>query len=191
MKVAYLSGAYDLRRSDESGVFHRGGSSFKPLYLREDVQRVVDAASTGEEEELAGVDVLMTAEWGEKFDTLLPRTNRRRRRPRGQHPLPRGHHARLSVPARYHLAGTEGVHLQLPPYRNGLHATRFYGLGAGTAAGAKFVVALAVTPTIQLALAAARDGVGGRGRDAVPLHVQAASETLGANAGGGRTGREG
>ena len=34
------------------------------------------------------------------------------------------------VSARYHLAGTEGVHFQMAPYRNPLHATRFYGLGA-------------------------------------------------------------
>ena len=78
--------------------------------------------------------------------------------------------ARLVGARRYHLAGTEGVHLQLPPYRNALHATRFYGLGAvdgAGGAGRKFVVALAVTPTIRLALAAARDGVK-EGADATP-----------------------
>mgnify|MGYP001969550677 FL=1 len=171
LKVAYLSGAYDSRRFDESGVFHRGGSSFKPFYLREDVQRVVDAASTGEEEELAGVDVLMTAEWGDKFDTLLPEDQPAPLADRAVNTLsPAVTTLASSVPARYHLAGTEGVHLQLPPYRNALHATRFYGLGAvdgGGGAGRKFVVALAVTPTIQLALAAARDGVK-EGADATP-----------------------
>ena len=169
LKVAYLSGAYDSRRFDESGVFHRGGSSFKPFYLREDVQRVVDAASTGEEEELAGVDVLMTAEWGDKFDTLLPEDQLAPLADRAVNTLsPAVTTLRASVAARYHLAGTENVHIQLPPYTNELHATRFYGLGAvGNETKVKSVVALAVTPTIQLALAAARDGVN-ENADATP-----------------------
>ena len=49
LKVAYLSGAYD-RDSTRAGV--PPGRLVQAYYLREDVQRVVDAARTGEEEEL-------------------------------------------------------------------------------------------------------------------------------------------
>lgn len=169
LKVAYLSGAYDSRRYDESAVFHRGGNSFKPFYLREDVQRVVEASKTGEEEQLAGVDILMTAEWGEKFDTLLDESDPNPLEHRPVNTLsPAVTTLGASVAARYHLAGTENVHIQLPPYVNELHATRFYGLGAvGNETKVKSVVALAVTPTIQLALAAARDGVN-ENADATP-----------------------
>jgi hypothetical protein len=48
------------------------------------------------------------------------------------------------ISARYHIAGVEGVHFQMAPYRNPRHATRFYGLGAvGNAAKVKSTVALA------------------------------------------------
>jgi hypothetical protein len=37
------------------------------------VDALVEAATKGDEEtELVGVDFLLTAEWGERFDTLLP-----------------------------------------------------------------------------------------------------------------------
>ena len=57
------------------------------------------------------------------------------------------------------MAGTEGVHFQMAPYRSPLHAARFYGLGAvGNPGKVKSIVALAVTPTAALSLAAAASG---------------------------------
>ena len=47
----------------------------------------------------------------------------------------------------------------MSPYRNPIHATRFYGLGAvGNPGKVKSTVALAVTPTAALTLAAAETG---------------------------------
>ena len=45
----------------------------RPYGREEDVTALIEAATTGGDEQVeAGVDILMTAEWGEKFDTLLP-----------------------------------------------------------------------------------------------------------------------
>lgn len=74
LHVGYLSGAYDAAKFNESAVFHRrSAKTFQRHYLSEDVDALVDAATRGDEERsLVGVDFLMTAEWGERFDTLLP-----------------------------------------------------------------------------------------------------------------------
>ena len=168
LSVAYLSGAYkpDKYALDAAFAGRRNAKTLAPHYISSDVDEIVRAARGGEDGEeneefsLAGVDVLLTAEWGEKFDALLPDTM--------SHPLASATEDNLSpavtrlatkVAARYHVAGTEGAYFAPPPYRNALHATRFYGLGkVGNAAGAKSLVAVAVTPTAQLALDAARTG---------------------------------
>ena len=167
LTVAYLSGAYNPAKYNDSAVFHRRSSkTFQPHYLAEDIDAVVREATTGDEERsLTGVDVLMTSEWGERFDTLLPEEMSKGS---DTHPLAAATTDNLSpavsrlaseIAARYHLAGTEGVHFQMSPYRNPLHATRFYGLGTvGNPKKIKSTVALAVTPTAALALAAAEVG---------------------------------
>jgi hypothetical protein len=165
LTVAYLSGGYHPAKYTESAVFHRrSGKAFHPNYLAEDVDALIEEATKGDEEtSLVGVDILMTAEWGERFDTLLPEDQQG-----DAHPLAKATTDNLSpavqrlaseISARYHVAGTEGVHLQMNPYRNPIHATRFYGLGAvGNPGKVKSTVALAVTPTATLTLAAAESG---------------------------------
>lgn len=165
LTVAYLSGGYDATKYEQSAVFHRrGAKTFQPHYLAEDVAAIVEAVTKDDEEmSLVGVDVLMTAEWGEGFDgTMLPGD-----RPGvAKHPLatkdslsPAVRRLASEVPARYHIAGTEGVHFQMAPYRNPLHATRFYGLGkVGNVDKVKSTIALALTSTTALAAAAAETG---------------------------------
>ena len=72
VEVAFISGVYHPERFRESGVFHRRSArAFSPFYLQEDVDDVIAAAAEGEARALAGVDFLLTSEWGENFDALM------------------------------------------------------------------------------------------------------------------------
>ena len=171
LEVAFISGVFHPERFRESGVFHRRSArAFSPFYLQEDVDDVIAAAAEGEARALAGVDFLLTSEWGENFDALTTAdgesTVAAASRSAALSPAVASLASRVS--ARYHVAGTQNAHVQLPPYKNPLHATRFYGLGKlGDPKKAKSVAALATTPTTLLALAAARDGKT-EGEDATP-----------------------
>ena len=148
VEVAFISGVYHPERFRESGVFHRRSArAFSPYYLQEDVDDVIAAAAEGEARALAGVDFLLTSEWGENFDALATSNDPRlfAEAPPTLSPAVATLASRVS--ARYHVASTLNAHVQLPPYKNPLHATRFYGLGKlGDPKKAKSVVALAATP---------------------------------------------
>ena len=193
VEVAFISGVYHPERFRESGVFHRRSArAFSPFYLQEDVDDVIAAAAEGEARALAGVDFLLTSEWGENFDALMSSSAGgvfAETPPTRLSPAVATLASRVS--ARYHVAGTLNAHVQLPPYKNPLHATRFYGLGKlGDPKKAKSVVALAATPTTLLALAAARDGKT-EGEDATPCPYTAVRRVPDAEGAGGADGADG
>jgi len=125
LTVAYLSGHYD------PSSYFGGGSSggtrnikYQPHYIEEDVIGVVSAGLAAPH-----VDVLLTAEWAKGWQMLLPAekmpASLAAAPPQGSPVV-----AKLAaqIPARYHFAGTQDAHFELPAYHNKHFVTRFIGV---------------------------------------------------------------
>eukprot|EP00457_Paulinella_chromatophora_P007764 gb/GEZN01007789.1/.p1 GENE.gb/GEZN01007789.1/~~gb/GEZN01007789.1/.p1 ORF type:complete len:380 (-),score=70.83 gb/GEZN01007789.1/:221-1360(-) len=120
--VAFLSGSY----KPDAFMGAQVPTELR-YYHRSDLQHLL--TKTVEKVQDVGVDVLLTSEWGQGFGSLLPSGL-----------LPEGLDADSGSPivallasrmaARYHFASGQDRYFKLPPYKNKLHSTRFYGLAA-------------------------------------------------------------
>lgn len=169
LRVAYLSGIYDDNcYNDRDGVIGDGSGmhddftakiverehSYIPGYLKSDVDKVIND-SLGIP---GGVDVLLTAEWPKGWHRAITNTALY---PKGLDDKPEcigvDPIARIAagIPTRYHFAGSEGVYLMNPVYRNILGlGTRFIALGELGGAGRdgtkqKDVYAFGLVPVSQ------------------------------------------
>ena len=127
LKVAYLSGIYD-----QSSYFNTmqatGGvrtTKYESHYIEEDI---VSVLAQGVQQD---VDILLTAEWGRGWATLMqPDKVPETLRGPSAHGSPVVAKLASQLSARYHFAGTLDSYLELTPYRSRTFITRFFGLAS-------------------------------------------------------------
>jgi len=126
LDVAYLSGSYDPVLYGEAPSATRD-TKYETHYLQLEVEELLKKNKIKTE----GIDLLLTAEWGKGFQNLLPE----KQRPKGFAGITTVGSTIVAelastIPTRYHFAGTENYYFQLPPYRNEISCTRFYGMAS-------------------------------------------------------------
>ena len=125
LTISYLSGSYSRYIYEGESASDRD-TKYERAYHLSDVEDTIieSGAFRGD-----GVDVLLTAEWGTDFDKLLTDEETAVLSDSVGAVSPGVMRLGAEISTRYHFAGSNGIHFQLPDYLSGADGvTRFYGM---------------------------------------------------------------
>jgi len=149
LKVCFLSGVYEEAFYGAADPPTDGEQRYYNQYHEEHVEETL-IAGFGYKKEL-GVDILLTAEWGQKWAGLLRPNDQPEFFKLGEPVIVEGspavHRLCGELSMKYHFAAHEGVHYALTPYRNfqTLGVSRFYAMATfGNTEKAKALQAFSV-----------------------------------------------